>query len=770
MREGSIVGGRFVLGAVAGAGGMSLVYRARDRVSGEDVAIKLLLGGSDLDGDSAERLVDEALVLAELRHPGVVRYIHHGRTDEGMPYLAMEWLEGEDLGRRLARGPLSPGEATALLARVAEALAAAHARGFVHRDIKPSNLFLVDRDLTKVKLLDFGIARLLGVSRRTRTGVVHGTPGYLAPEQASGAGVVDARTDLFALGCVVFECLTGRPPFIGDNLMAVLAKVLLEEAPRASQLAPDVPAALDGIVARLLAKHPSDRPPSAIALSAMLESGPPSPRPRLTDELGEAEQRLVHVVLVGEAAAPRTRAESAAATLLSAGAGAETELAAIAESHGGRLCALADGSFVAALPGRVAEADGATQAARCALRMSSCAPGRSIALATGRAPAARVPVGEVLDRAARLVARGAAAEGEIRIDDVTAGLLGRLFEVRDDEAGHLLSGERDLPRAARTLLGKPTAFVGRARELASLEAMVAECVEDEAARAVLVTARPGVGKSRLAQELLRNVAARREPAIDVWIAGGDPLSAGAAFALLSRLLRRVFDLDRGEPAETARDKIAARVARHVPAPDRARVAEFLGEIVGVPFPVDASAERVQLRAARANAMLMGDQIRRAFEDFLAAECAAHPVLIVLEDLHWGASSSRRAPACRATARPRSDTRWCARRRTRCSRTRIARSATGSRASGWSARSAPTRWRSPSISSADASRAARCAGTSPPRRRRSKAMISRPRSGAPSAASRAARSARSSARSGSCARARASGADRSPRPSSTRARP
>src|SRR5207302_1047317 len=172
-----------------------------------------------------------------------------------------EWLEGEDLKQRLARTGLTAAESVALATRVAEALGAAHARGIVHRDVKPSNLYLPDGDLARVKVLDFGIARILdGGQAQTRTGMLLGTPGYMAPEQARGGKELDARADVFALGCVLFECLTGRAAFVGEHVMALLAKILLEEAPRVSEVRADLPEPLDRLVQRMMAKQAPERP------------------------------------------------------------------------------------------------------------------------------------------------------------------------------------------------------------------------------------------------------------------------------------------------------------------------------------------------------------------------------------------------------------------------------------------------------------------------------------------------------------------------------
>ncbi len=192
------IAGRFAIEGEAGRGGMGTVFRARDAASGERVALKLL---RDLSADDAERFARESAVLAELRHPAIVRYIAHGITGSGQPYLAMQWLEGETLAQRLARGPLPPADAAVLLLRAAEGLAHAHERRVLHRDIKPSNLFLEAGDPARAMLVDFGVARWIDDRHPiTTTGALVGTPGYMAPEQARGSRELDPRTDVFALG------------------------------------------------------------------------------------------------------------------------------------------------------------------------------------------------------------------------------------------------------------------------------------------------------------------------------------------------------------------------------------------------------------------------------------------------------------------------------------------------------------------------------------------------------------------------------------------
>lgn len=635
MQPGDVVAGRFDVEALVGAGGMGRVHRARDRHTGDPVALKVLLRD---DTSHVTRFAHEARALAELSHPGIVRYVAHGLTETGDPYLAMEWLEGEDLSRRLARGGLSIEQAVRLASRVAEALGAAHARSIVHRDIKPSNVFLLDERAEGIKVLDFGIARLASHTRVTRTGMMVGTPGYMAPEQVQNGRAVDARADVFSLGCVLFECLTSTRAFAGEQLVAVLAKVLFTEPLRLRELRPEVPPALERLVTQMLAKDPQARPGDGAAVVGALAA--------LAPEVGEAaaaaaahasaaltrnERRTVSVVLI-HAEAPIDGGEQ---TLADAEASAVEVLRRGAEVFGGRLEPLRDGSIVVTLTGAGPPTDQAAQAARCALWLRDRAGAHTLALATGRGePTGRKTAAEAIDRA---IVGGRAGEraAAIPIDETTARLLDGRFDVREHEAGPMLHGERELADGTRSLLSRPTPCVGRDRELSTLVELFCGCVEDSQAHLALVTGPAGIGKSRLVHELLARLRTRVEP-FTVWIGRGDALRAGSALSLLAHAVRGACGIRGDEPLAERRDKLSARVARHVEPGQRRRVAELLGELVDAPF-LDETSEL--LRAARMNAQLMAGELRRAWVDFLRAELEARPVLLVLEDLHWGDSSS-----------------------------------------------------------------------------------------------------------------------------------
>jgi len=638
MQAGDLVGGRFELAEVAGSGGMGAVYRARDRTTGESVAVKVLREPTAGSGEHTDRFRREIRVLGQLRHPGIVRYVADGQTEDGLPWLAMEWLEGEPLGHRVRRTGIAAGDAVALVRRVAEALGAAHERGVIHRDVKPSNLFVVRDDLARVKLLDFGVARAGEGQDRfaTRTGVMIGTPGYMAPEQARGDRNVGPRADVFALGCVLFELLTGAHAFVGDNVMAVLAKILLEDAPRIAEVRPELPHELDELVARILAKRPEDRPADGSALAAELaalgtleavETGPIVPRKALTT----SERRLLSVVLIAAGDGDDTVVEAVSdspTVTLQGPTRDNASLRTTALAHGATLERLVDGSFVVTVAGSGSAGDQAMQAARCALALKSVAPAAPMALATGRGVlAGRWPVGEAIDRAARLLRR--AGEG-VRIDEVTAGLLDVRFELGGDATGLVLLAERDVVETARTLLGKATPCVGRERELGVLTGLYEECIGEPIARAVTVVGAAGIGKSRVRVELLRRIHVLGEP-VEVWIGRGDPLRAGSPYGMIAPALRRAAAILDGEPIELRRQKLRARVMRNASAP-HVQTLVFLGEMIGVPFDEE---ELPQLRAARHDPLLMAEQIRQAFVHFVTIELSAQPLVIVLEDLHWG---------------------------------------------------------------------------------------------------------------------------------------
>ncbi len=616
LERGEIVADRFEIEARLGVGGTGAVYRALDRASGAAVAIKVLHWGSLARG----RLAREAEVLADLSHPGIVRYVAHGTTARGAPFLAMELVLGETLAERLAGRRLAMDRALVLARRVAEALAFAHERGVIHRDIKPDNILLEGGSIERPKILDFGLASLAydperltqpSSDRLTQPGLVVGTPEYMAPEQVRGSRSIDARADVFALGCVLFECLAGTVPFHAADPLAVLSKIVLDEPQPLCTLAPDVPRALELFVGRMLAKDPDRRPATAAEVAAELaavadEQAAIEAPSRRGPALGGDELVLLSVIVAIDAAAPPApdEADDGPPVPRETSDAELDRLREVARPHGAAVDRLVDGTIIATLSGRGAATDLAVHAARCALAMRRVLVDAPLALATGSGSlAGRLAMGEAIERAVLLARADHAARLErrarplpVRIDAVTRGLLDPRFKVETEGAALLLRREREAADAARTLLGRPAPFVGRDTELGALRELFEQRAAEGSAASAIVVGPAGAGKSRLAGELARvlkrsqGAAARAE----VWTVRGESLRSGSPFGLLAQTLRRA-------PPETQ------------------RALDFSGALAG---------------AARKDALLRGDAMRRDWEDWLRAECDARPILLVVEDLQW----------------------------------------------------------------------------------------------------------------------------------------
>src|SRR5829696_8520027 len=289
--RGKIVDGRYVLGAFLGSGGMGEVYLAHDEVLDRDVALKVLRSHYAGDSEFAERFLREARSAASLSHRNIVQVYDRGETEDGISYIAMEYVPGGTLKEKIdERGSLGVREAAGVAAQISLALEAAHERGVIHRDIKPQNVLVTSSG--DLKVTDFGIARAASAVTSSASSTVFGTAGYISPEQAMGEPVGPA-SDLYSLGVILYEMLTGELPFTADNSIAVCMKHVTEPLRPPKQLNPSIPEGMDALVVKLLAKDPANRYASATELLNDLERVRDGLPPMLaleatTQPLGEA--------------------------------------------------------------------------------------------------------------------------------------------------------------------------------------------------------------------------------------------------------------------------------------------------------------------------------------------------------------------------------------------------------------------------------------------------------------------------------------------------
>jgi tetratricopeptide (TPR) repeat protein len=630
---------RFELLRQVGEGSYGVVYEAQDKLAGGVVAVKVLHRADEL---AEERFEREVQVLAELQHPAIVRYVAHGTSAKGQRYLVMEWLTGHTLERRL-RGRQPVNEVLALARRVVSGLAFADLRGVTHRDIKPANLFLVDGNVGTAKILDFGLARrTVDRQQLTQTGFVVGTPLYMSPEQARGDASLDARTDIFSLGSVLYTCLCGEEPFYGAQPLATLAKICFDEPRPIERLAPHVPERLRTLVLSMLRKKREERPNlrwigdelAAITLefsasSSTMESASVTVDISIVKQRGGSSlQRRVRVADQRIAAALFVGAVGELPATL------EAELGALASRAGARVERLLDGTRLVVPNQQLGAGEQTLVAARCALSLRQLLGQRAkLVVCTGRAVIGEVqPLGELFERGAALLAE--ATSGTVSLDEASASLLEARFELG---ARRTLERERNGGEAPRTVLGHASAFVGRERDLQQLTLFWDECVEESVARAVLVTAPAGGGKSRLLHEWLERVRASGQPHTLV-MARGDSMRVGAQFSVLASAIHGWAGLAYSDALELKRSKLSSRMRSLLPPARADVVAEFIGEMIGVPFEEPVSAT---LRAARLDHQLMTDHMLACWLEWLEPLAAGGPLLICVEDLHWSDLASLR---------------------------------------------------------------------------------------------------------------------------------
>jgi eukaryotic-like serine/threonine-protein kinase len=337
---GTLLGNYRIFGKI-GDGGMGEVYVGRHEALGHRIAVKVLRPEMSRDADMVRRFYNEAQSATAIRNPGIVQIFDFGETADGRAYFVMELLEGQSLGARLKERRLEYAECCRIGRQAAGVLQAAHAAGITHRDLKPDNLFLVpDPEVVggeRVKVLDFGIAKLTGDLHSsgvtTRTGLVMGTPHYMSPEQCRGASAVDARSDVYSLGCILFEVACGRQPFQAEGVGGILGAHQYVDPPQPRSLASDIPGKLGKLISQMLAKSPGARPQTMAAVGQALEEilrtlqGPPKraatslpPSKHASTSLPPSKRAATSLPPPTSAAAPTTLRASAGTTITAAGA------------------------------------------------------------------------------------------------------------------------------------------------------------------------------------------------------------------------------------------------------------------------------------------------------------------------------------------------------------------------------------------------------------------------------------------------------------------
>lgn len=439
-----------------GGGGIGQVFRGWDLEAEQQVAIKVLRHFSPTD---IKRFAREAKLLADAKIAGVVRHIHHNITDEN-PFLVMEWLAGDTVARRMEDRGFDVAESVALVTTVCDPLGELHARGLVHRDLKPENLVMTGPAATDVVLIDLGLARSAARADQTRltaTGCVLGTPAYMAPEQVRG-DAIDVRVDVFALGCLLYECLTGYAAFAGENFFAVRTKILVTTPPQIDVLCPEAPRGLQDLVYRMIAKNPEDRPQTREVKAALAALGTMPASPRRLWSTERPPTLKPDAVLRPPTAMPATVTQWTGVVMVRAGTAGDSderrdELDQTLASHADRILAavpearverLEGGYLVVVLPPSEQLAPLARLLATAALTLRSLVESGSFAISAGM-----TSIDELVDRSAllleTLVRSTLVDETEaapIVVDPITAAELSAEFELVKRPEGDRLVGRR----------------------------------------------------------------------------------------------------------------------------------------------------------------------------------------------------------------------------------------------------------------------------------------------------------------------------------------
>jgi class 3 adenylate cyclase/predicted Ser/Thr protein kinase len=642
--------GRYQLLELLGRGGMGEVWRAYDTGTERVVALKLLSANVADDSVFQERFRREARSAAGLDEPHVVP-IHDFGDIDGRLFVSMRLIKGRNLDDLLEGGPLSPDRAVGIIEQIASALHAAHEIGLVHRDVKPSNILVAQDDFAY--LIDFGIARTTEDTGLTDTGIPIGTWAYMAPERFQG-GVPDARTDIYALACVLFETLTGELPFAGNTLEQIVVAHMLQPPLQPSELQASVPAAMDEVIATAMAKKPGERYATAkdlanAARGALRNSGPPGASPRITaaftpsiaSATPPAEYKHV-TVLFADMVHSMDIASVGAERLREIMMDLVNRCGTVVRHFGGTLDRVTGGGTMAFFGAPVTFEDHAMRACLAALGIQEdvkqlavevrerdgvdlqvCVglnSGQVVAGEIGAGPFAYTAVGEDVWMAQRM--QSAASPGEVLLSTSTARLVDGAAALGQPELIAIKGADK--PVAAQRLLGMQSQhravgrvesdLVGRRWEMLAVEDLLGRAIAGHGA-VVGFLGPPGIGKSRLVREVSAMAAARD---VEVFTAYCESHTSQVPFHTVARLLRAVTGVQ-GLAPHVARAQIRAQAPEAEP-----EDLLLFDDMLGIADPdvelpkIDPDARRRRLTALVNGASL----VRHA------------PAVYVIEDVHW----------------------------------------------------------------------------------------------------------------------------------------
>ena len=662
---GRLLGGTYRLLDRLGKGGMGVVFRAEHIRLKRTFAVKVLRPEVSSEQDYVDRFCREARAASTIRHDSIVDVVDINCEGDGTWYIVMELLEGEDLQSLLQRGDrLSLETALKVTRQMCSALFAAHSEGIVHRDIKPANIFLPtsDSEGLRAKLLDFGVSKLMESGAGiTGTGLIIGTPLYMSPEQACGDPSLDHRADIFSMGVVLYEMITGTTPFAATAPMAVIARIMTEDAVAPSTVNPDVPSWLDRVILKCLDRNPRARFSTADELMAALEQKAgyvqeQTPRSSMGPSEAAGELRVVTVAFVSFSATSQTgknlSPDESNEVLEPVFSRAKETIA----DHGGTIPRYFGDGFMALFGAPVAHGDDAVRALRAMISLEKLASDSeavdlcikiSAGVTTGRVVAGRLRgfeesgygvVGNAVGLARRMEGLGPAGSilacretylhvrGRFRVKAITFPS-GSGNETEEIVYSVLEENPHGLVVAPREILGSKVKMAGRVAEVAQLLGAFERAVDERTSQVVTVIGAPGMGKSRLAYELLGHVEDMEEDVLII-TAAGHQLAGGSPLAIWESAVREKAGINVAEDAGTAEHKLERFVQYlwgGVPG-DSSTIVRDLLALLGLGEPHDTSRPLL-------------DNLEDSLFGLLEPVLGKFPAVIIFDDLQWADSAS-----------------------------------------------------------------------------------------------------------------------------------